>query len=152
MGCPTSQYTCQGVGKHLDPAFVLFSLFSSVGIPVLTGSWTGVFLSLMCISPMCMPTYRGLLQRSSKSCLTLATPWTVVHQAPFLLSMGFFQASTLEVAISSSRRSSRARDGTHVSVSSKADLKSQCFSLFFQEFTHTSLWKLSYCFCPSFPG
>ena len=30
--------------------------------------------------------------------------------------------------------------------------KSQCFSLFFQEFTHTSLWKLSYCFCPSFPG
>ena len=40
MNCPTtSQYTYQDVGRHLDPTFVLFSFFSSVGIPGLIGSW-----------------------------------------------------------------------------------------------------------------
>ena len=44
-----------------------------------------------------------------------ATPWTVAHQAS--PSMGFFQARVLEwVAISFSRRSSRPRDWTRVSL------------------------------------
>ena len=42
------------------------------------------------------------------------TLWTIAHQAP--LSMGFFQARTLDwVAISSSRGSSQPRDLTHIS-------------------------------------
>ena len=45
----------------------------------------------------------------TKLCLTLVTSWTVAHQAP--LSMGFFQAKTLEwVTISFSRGSSPSRD------------------------------------------
>ena len=43
-----------------------------------------------------------------------ATPWTIAPQAP--LSMGFFQARTLEwVAVSFSRGSSQPRDRTCVS-------------------------------------
>ena len=46
-------------------------------------------------------------------CLTLATPWTITHQAP--LTMGILQARLLEwVATPSSRASSRSRDGTQV--------------------------------------
>ena len=42
-------------------------------------------------------------------CLTLATPWTVAHQAPLFL--GILQARILEwVAISFSRGSSQPRD------------------------------------------
>ena len=52
------------------------------------------------------------------SCPTLVTPRTVAHQAP--LSMGILQARILEwVAVSSSRGSSRPRDGTHVSCIGK---------------------------------
>ena len=50
----------------------------------------------------------------AESCPTLATTWTVAHQAP--LSMGFFQARILEwVAISFSRGASQPRDPTHIS-------------------------------------
>ena len=50
----------------------------------------------------------------AKLCLTLATPWTVAHQAP--LSMGFFQARIPKwVSISFSRASSQPRDQTQVS-------------------------------------
>ena len=49
----------------------------------------------------------------TKSCPTLATPWTVAHQAP--LSMGFFQPRILEwVAIPFSRGSSQSTDQTQV--------------------------------------
>jgi len=47
-----------------------------------------------------------------------ATLWTIACQAP--LSMGFFKARIVEwVAISSSRRSSQPRDGTHVSYTGR---------------------------------
>ena len=50
----------------------------------------------------------------AQSCLTLATPWTVAHQA--LLSMGVLQARILEwVAMPSSRGSSQPKDQTLVS-------------------------------------
>ena len=54
----------------------------------------------------------------AKSCPTLCNPSTVARQAS--LSMGFFQARTLEwVAISSSRGSFWPRDWTHVSCSGR---------------------------------
>ena len=54
----------------------------------------------------------------AKSCPTLCNPSTVARRAS--LSMGFFQARTLEwVAISSSRGSSWPRDWTHVSCSDR---------------------------------
>ena len=54
----------------------------------------------------------------SQSCLTLATLWTVVHQAP--LSMGFSRQEYWErVAISSSRGSFQPRDWTHVSCTGR---------------------------------
>ena len=50
----------------------------------------------------------------AKSYPTLATPWTVVCQAP--LSVGILQARILEcVAMPSSRRYSQPRDPTQVS-------------------------------------
>ena len=50
----------------------------------------------------------------AKSCLTLATPWTVARQAP--LSMGILQARILErVTISFSRGSSWPRNWTQIS-------------------------------------
>ena len=50
----------------------------------------------------------------AQSCLILRPFWIVACQAP--QSMGIFQARTLEwVAISFSRESSQARDGTHIS-------------------------------------
>ena len=50
----------------------------------------------------------------TQSCPTLATPWTVAHQAP--LSMGIFQARILErVAMPSSRGPSQLRNRTQLS-------------------------------------
>ena len=47
----------------------------------------------------------------TQSCPTLATPWTVAHQAP--LSMGILQATIVEwVAMPSSRGSSQPMDQT----------------------------------------
>ena len=52
-----------------------------------------------------------------KECVQLfVTLWTVTHQAPTSMSMGFPQARIPEwVAISSSKRSSRSRNWTHIS-------------------------------------
>ena len=51
----------------------------------------------------------------AKSCLTLATPWTVCSPPGFSVH-GIFQARIIEwVSISFSRGSSRPRDRTHIS-------------------------------------
>ena len=68
---------------------------------VLVIGWTKEILCFVCV---CVLHYSRLS----------VTLWTVAHQAP--LSMGFFQARTLDwVAISSSRGSSQPRYWTHIS-------------------------------------
>ena len=53
--------------------------------------------------------------KSVSSARFLATPWTIVHQAP--LSMGILQARILEwIPMSSSRGSSQPRDQIQVSL------------------------------------
>ena len=69
--------------------------------------WLSICLSIEVSSLLCCCSV-------AKSCLTLATPWTIAHQAP--LSKGILQARILEwVAIPSSRGSTQPRDWTQVS-------------------------------------
>ena len=61
-----------------------------------------------------MYSYMCVCAQSFSHILPFVTPWTIAHQAP--LSMGIFQARTLEwVAMPSSRGSSNPRDRTQVS-------------------------------------
>jgi len=60
----------------------------------------------------CFEDWIHLCTKLLQSCLTLATPWTVAHQAP--LSTGFSRQELKWVAVSSSRESYQLRDQSWV--------------------------------------